>query len=154
MVTARDLISIYLDEKKPGAVVKGETLSGSDVAALKPKQGILVDGRRAVVIDVEKSGSDVTLIYSKGVRKTGRDKIITVSVSDKETPVQYYSRKPLEAAEHLIEKLTRGMRNAYSRQENVKRCPECGLSVPRYPGKYPKACPDCGAELECVSKEY
>ncbi len=49
----------------------------------------------------------------------------------------------------LFEKLTKGMRNAYSRMEgHVKVCVDCRLVVPKYPGRYPQSCPECGDQLE------
>lgn len=48
---------------------------------------------------------------------------------------------------------TRGMKNAYRRMENVRECASCGLTVPRYPGRYPSKCPECGAELMELKKD-
>jgi len=49
--------------------------------------------------------------------------------------------------------LTRGMANALKKQESRVTC-ECGFSVPRYEGRYPNRCPQCGEALnyECKDK--
>lgn len=49
---------------------------------------------------------------------------------------------------YLAEKLTRGIRNALEKAGGVKVCSSCRLMVPRYPGRYPQKCPECGDELE------
>ncbi len=41
-------------------------------------------------------------------------------------------------------KITKGMANAGSQH---LACKSCGLKIPRYPGRYPKKCPDCGGEI-------
>lgn len=41
-----------------------------------------------------------------------------------------------------------GLTNAYSagRTERTDACPQCGFSLPRYPGRYPAKCPSCGCD--------
>ena len=143
---AEQLIDELL-EIRYGAVQKGAALTGADVAALAARQHILVDGQRSVVVDVSKKGNEVELVYIKGAKKFGKEKFLVVQMSDKETPVQLYTRFGYD------EGLTKGMRNAYSRNENKMVCQECGLPVPKYPGRYPRLCPECGAELECLGGE-
>ncbi len=44
--------------------------------------------------------------------------------------------------------ITHGMKNAMGRYPGTgKACPDCGLSLPKYPGVYPANCPDCGGEF-------
>lgn len=49
---------------------------------------------------------------------------------------------------YLDEKLTRGIKNALGKSGGKKGCPHCKLLVPKYPGRYPNNCPECGKELE------
>lgn len=45
-------------------------------------------------------------------------------------------------------KVTPGMANAYSRLSGSgRRCSSCGFELPKYPGAYPKHCPNCGELL-------
>jgi predicted RNA-binding Zn-ribbon protein involved in translation (DUF1610 family) len=53
---------------------------------------------------------------------------------------------------YIAEAITKGMRNAFSKQENKTTCPECGMAIPRYPGKYPSRCPNCGEQFERSEK--
>ena len=48
----------------------------------------------------------------------------------------------------LSETITAGIKNALSRGETKFSCPECGLPIPKYPGRYPVKCPDCGSMLD------
>lgn len=43
--------------------------------------------------------------------------------------------------------ITKGMANAMARNGSKLTCSDCGLAVPSYTGRYPNACPDCGAAL-------
>lgn len=43
--------------------------------------------------------------------------------------------------------ITPGMARAGSKTAKFV-CPECGLAVQKYPGAYPKTCPNCGTEFE------
>lgn len=46
----------------------------------------------------------------------------------------------------IDEALTPGMKNAMV--SNAKyHCGDCGLNIPKYQGRYPKFCPECGGEL-------
>ena len=38
-------------------------------------------------------------------------------------------------------------------QEAKTVCKECGMPVPKYEGRYPKKCTECGAELEYECKK-
>lgn len=52
-------------------------------------------------------------------------------------------------------KLTMGMMHAFGRQIKARHvCAECGMAVPIYAGRYPAACPNCGAAytMEKVAK--
>ena len=44
----------------------------------------------------------------------------------------------------LVE-MTPGVLNALNRHPAHHVC-DCGFPLPRYPGRYPKCCPQCGAE--------
>lgn len=46
----------------------------------------------------------------------------------------------------IDEALTNGMKNAL-RVGAKFVCSECGLSVPKYAGRYPGKCPECGGDL-------
>ena len=156
-MNAEQLIDQLL-EGRGGKLVKGKVLSGAEVAALSPKQGILVNGKRCVVIDVNKKGNIIELVYSKGVRKFSKDLFLEVRITDKTTPVQAYTKEDPKGRDIWIyrrepamatEAITRGMKNAYSKRENKMTCLACGMPVPRYPGRYPNKCTECGAEFEC-----
>lgn len=56
------------------------------------------------------------------------------------------SKKAKEAATRQV---TRGMARTLSRGKVAVKCPnpDCGLSIPVYPGRYPKKCPTCKADL-------
>lgn len=41
-------------------------------------------------------------------------------------------------------KITKGMANT---MKGNKECTGCGMKIPKYPGRYPKKCPECGMEL-------
>ena len=56
-------------------------------------------------------------------------------------------KKVKEAAK----KVTSGMANTMNKATKFK-CSECGLSIPKYPGRYPKFCPNCGAEIGKVKE--
>ena len=45
---------------------------------------------------------------------------------------------------YLSEGMTTGLRNAYSRLEGRFKCDDCGLVMPKYKGRYPGVCPECG----------
>lgn len=53
--------------------------------------------------------------------------------------------------DRYLEQHTPGMSNAIRKNINATdpamECPECGFPIPRYPGRYPKKCGDCGALL-------
>lgn len=49
---------------------------------------------------------------------------------------------------YLEEKLTRGIKNAIERNGGSKACVGCSLVIPKYPGRYPQKCPECGDEVE------
>jgi chemotaxis protein histidine kinase CheA len=49
-------------------------------------------------------------------------------------------------------KVTPGMANSMGKGGPARVCPECGLSVPRYVGRYPSKCPECSAVLEPVEE--
>lgn len=152
MLTAEQLIDKFLEtndrlsrsmraSKKRGyGVEKGRVLTGAEVASLSPKQGILVNGKRAVVISVNTKGSGVELVYTVGAKSFGKEKYLDLSKTDQKTPIQYYQKVTWEG-------LTQGMKNAYAKGDAKKSCPDCGLAIPRYPGRYPKQCPECGSVL-------
>lgn len=138
MTLAEQLIDEIVSEK----LVSGKTLSGAEVANLKPKQHVFVNGKRAVVFDVARRGNDVELSYMTGTKLLGPEKYLVVSVNASSTPVNVAT----EVNEGF--KITRGMKRAYERMNGVKKCPGCGMVVPRYPGRYPSKCPHCGGKLE------
>lgn len=55
-----------------------------------------------------------------------------------------------EAVDNLLdEQLTDGIRNVLMRIVTPKYvCPWCGFPVPKYPGRYPVRCPECGSFLD------
>ena len=119
-------------------VIKGDFLSGREVGALRPKQGILINGRRAVVIDVGDKGKEVELIFAYGVKSFKGESYVTVRKQDSATPVQLYSR------EHT-KQLSRGAINALQKKDpNKIVCVSCGFALPKYPGRYPCNCGNCG----------
>jgi rubrerythrin len=57
---------------------------------------------------------------------------------------------------YLAEKATKGMNNAYrelARKNPAHTCPQCGLVIPKYPGRYPEKCPECGTPLKEKSQK-
>lgn len=46
----------------------------------------------------------------------------------------------------IDEALTNGMKRAMRNGAKL-HCPDCGLSVPKYKGRYPAKCPECGGAL-------
>ena len=50
-------------------------------------------------------------------------------------------------------KVTTGMKNAMSKlDQSGYKCRKCNTSIPRYTGRYPGKCPDCGTPLYILSK--
>lgn len=154
-MTAEQLITEYLKEYSPqtprGFVKKpkrtrdkGSFLSGSDIAALSYKQLVAVQGRVARVIDVAVKGNEVSLTYVKGNKPHGKEITLVFDKADRETPVQYVTQSYDEAKRFSI---TKGMRQAMEKMPAKMKCPSCGLSIPVYPGRYPKKCSECGEEL-------
>lgn len=140
MTLAKRLISEIAE-----ALVAGKSLSGKEVAELQPKQHVFINGKRAIVLDVLRSGSSVDLIYMTGTKLLGPEKTLTVPLSS--------STSGVYAAVDVVEgyKITRGMKKAYeklSASRGVRRCPSCDSIIPKYPGKYPSKCPHCKGELE------
>lgn len=54
----------------------------------------------------------------------------------------------MKLAEKLINEFTQGITNAMWRYSPQYVCSGCNVAVPKYPGRYPKFCPDCGEPLE------
>jgi len=128
--------------------VKGESLSGAEVASLKPRDSIIVDGYRSRVIEVQRKGSEVTLVYVKGASSFGAERFLVVNYNDSVTAVQLFGHAYLESA-------TPGMKNAMKRSLEAKFvCKKCEAPIPKYPGRYPGKCPDCGGKLEEPSSDY
>lgn len=50
--------------------------------------------------------------------------------------------------------MTTGVKNALSRGNVHSMCTECGFPLPKYPGRYPKDCPSCGAERKADTTNY
>jgi len=45
-------------------------------------------------------------------------------------------------------KITPGMQHAMDKlPQSGRKCPNCGLEIPTYKGRYPARCPECGTEL-------
>lgn len=144
MSLAEDLISSLTAEE----IQKGQYFKPVDLLSLRPKQGVLIGGKRAVVIDVNKRGSDIEFTYVKGRRVFGKEVTLVLKATGPATNIQPYTNVDPYTAEDVIEDITKGMKNAYSKMENSKVCVSCQLTVPRYPGRYPGKCPGCGDELE------
>jgi len=54
----------------------------------------------------------------------------------------------------IAEQLSPGMRNVICRTISPKyTCPWCGFPIPKYPGRYPKKCPECGSLLDPSDQE-
>jgi len=50
-------------------------------------------------------------------------------------------------------KITVGMKNAMNKlPPSGRKCPNCGLEIPSYQGRYPKNCPECNTELSFGEK--
>ena len=51
--------------------------------------------------------------------------------------------------DEVVEQATGGMLNALQRLPASRQCsdPDCAFKVPKYPGAYPKKCPECGAPM-------
>lgn len=48
----------------------------------------------------------------------------------------------------IQEAMTTGVLNALNKNRNRSVCGDCGFPIPVYPGRYPSACPSCGASRE------
>lgn len=48
----------------------------------------------------------------------------------------------------VAESATKGVIKALLKNRSRTVCKSCGFPLPVYPGRYPKNCPNCGAELE------
>ena len=48
--------------------------------------------------------------------------------------------------------VTKGMANAFSKGNVKFKCSECGQVIPKYAGRYPKYCPNCGEELPTLNQ--
>lgn len=46
-----------------------------------------------------------------------------------------------------VDNATPGMKNAYSQVTGGPKCTACGFDLPKYPGAYPKFCPNCGTQM-------
>ncbi len=47
--------------------------------------------------------------------------------------------------------ITPGLANTFNRAPLIaRRCKKCKMNIPRYPGRYPSACPRCEGALETV----
>lgn len=68
-------------------VVKGDELSGREVAQLKAKQHIFIKGKHAIVVDVNKKGNTAELVYVKGRKAFGKEQYLDVPLSAKSTGV-------------------------------------------------------------------
>ena len=141
--------------KPKATVTKSDFLSGSDVAALAPKQGIIVNGKKGRVIDVTTKGNEVVLTYVRGAKSFSKELSLVFNKTDKKTPIQYFTKSYDESVERFVEESapfleepTKGMKNAYNRKVEARTaCPECSLAIPVYPGRYPNNCPDCGTKI-------
>ena len=141
---AKQLINRFTNlftEEITEKLIAGEALSGIEVAGLKPKQHVFINGMRSVIFDAKKVGDSVEVVYMTGTKLYGPEKYLVVSYNAKATPIF----SALEVNEGF--KITRGMKRAYEKMNGVKKCPECGMVIPRYPGRYPSRCPHCSAEL-------
>lgn len=69
-------------------VVKGEFLTGREVAQLKQRQHIFIRGRHAVVVDVNRRGPNVELVYVKGRKAFGNEIYMDVPFNDMKTVIQ------------------------------------------------------------------
>ena len=78
--------------------VKGEPLSGKEVAKLRSKEHVFVRGRHSVVVDVNVRGSNVELVYVKGRKAFGKEQYLDLRLGDRTTEVsQAY---PIQPGEH------------------------------------------------------
>lgn len=67
--------------------IKGDVLSGKEVAKLTHRQHIFVNGKHSIVVDVNVRGDNVELIYVKGRKKFGREIYMDLKLSDRKTPI-------------------------------------------------------------------
>lgn len=73
-----------------------------------------------------------------------RDKYLEGSLSTKDAAVI------LEAAKAVVRGITPGMEKAVLKAYRSK-CEGCGFIIPRYSGRYPSFCPECGEALNIVA---
>lgn len=73
----------HLDEK----ILKGEEMTGREIASLKPREHIFVKGKHAVVVDVSVKGLNVELIYVKGRKAFGREIYMDIPYDDRRTGI-------------------------------------------------------------------
>ncbi len=86
---AEQLIDSYLSGVSE-KIVKGQFLSGKQVAALDPKQHIFVDGKHAVVVavNVDFKRKSTELVYVKGRKAFGKEQYLDIAFTNKETFIQ------------------------------------------------------------------
>ncbi len=128
----------------PG-VEKGKELSGAEVAGLQSGQPVLVKGKRAVILSITKMRNNIEVVYVPGVRSTGRERYLDVDLRSTVTPIQYYTRtQDFGNIPYAGESLTPGMINAWNKQHGKLVCPSCNFVLPKYVGRYPETCGNCG----------
>ena len=55
----------------------------------------------------------------------------------------------------IVEALTAGAARALSKLEGTRHvpCAVCGFALPKYPGRYPSACPQCDTPIATASRK-
>lgn len=48
----------------------------------------------------------------------------------------------------INEKVSETLKKRMMAMRSKMECPECGCTIPVYPGRYPTKCPECGASFE------
>ena len=133
---AEDTITNYLQEQE-----EPKYLSGTEVAALRPGQTIKVSSKPSVVGKVLRNAETVELYYNGGD--------LSFNITDLKTPIEYFTLTKVSVEEIIDEKITHGMKRAMGRYENNRAiCIDCNLVIPKYPGRYPSKCVECGGQLE------
>ena len=69
-------------------ITKGEFLTGREVAQLSQREHIFVKGRHAAVVDVNRKGNIIELVYVKGRKAFGREQYMDIPFNDMKTVIQ------------------------------------------------------------------
>jgi hypothetical protein len=81
------------------------------------------------------------------------EKLFSIATKMRESfPQANVAQELYEICAENMEAMTRGMRNAISKKAYAI-CKACEYPIPKYKGRYPGKCPECGEELDLSKNE-